>query len=188
VSIASFAVTLLGFAVRKYMNKKYAPVSDGMEYNSNLQSLEKGLLDTARSRNTFKETEAASKPVKDGLFSWDVSKLCEGQSFEVGEAIEGKAFTAAGVPDLSLKFYPSGDHRAPKGSCTLFLQIPCGWQIAAKLFVGDFKGTCQGEMPDAGPGATWGLRGDCPRPRKFTTVGVELLLAMPDLKDQLVGA
>lgn len=157
-----------------------------MEYNSNLLSLEKGLLDD-------KNVSGATKPAKDmksGLFSWDVSELCNGQSFEAGQAITGETFTANGVPDLCLRFYPAGDLRAPPASSTLFLEIPCGWHITARLFLGEFNGTCKGEMPEmpgADPGATWGLRGDCPRPYEFTTVGVELLSAI-DLKEQLVGA
>jgi hypothetical protein len=180
-----FAVFLLGLLMRKFTKRKCAPAS-GMDYNENLQSLEKGLLNDKNSKEPVKSTEPVQE-VESGLFSWDITELCKSKSFEAGEPITGISFIANGVPDLRLKFYPAGDLRAPNDSCTLFLEIPCGWQISARLFVGDFTGTCQGEMPYAGPGATWGLRGDCPRPGQFTTVGVELLSAI-DIKDQLSGA
>merc|ERR1712134_169483 len=202
VLTSCFAVFLLGLVVMQLIKRKNAPASNGMEYNSNLQSLEKGLLDGKNQNNrniksssgslkSFSGTlERTSKPVEvvksDKLFSWDVSELCRSQSFEMGEGIVGDTFMVGGVPDLCLKLYPAGDFGAPEGSCTLFLEIPCGWQIAARIFIGDCSGVSQGEMPEA-PGATWGLRGDAPKPSEFNTVGVELLSAI-DLRDQIRGA
>merc|ERR1719171_3373692 len=45
VLTSCFAVFLLGLVVMQLIKRKNAPASNGMEYNSNLQSLEKGLLD-----------------------------------------------------------------------------------------------------------------------------------------------
>jgi hypothetical protein len=134
-------------------------------------------------RGVAKPTAVSDGPPES--LTWDVSEKLKSvlgmhaqSTFMIGESITSDEFTLKGVPGLRLRFYPAGREGAAAGNSTILLEIPSGWRISARLFLGDISGVCEGEMPYAGPDSSWGLKGDCPRPRgEFTTVSVEFISA-----------
>eukprot|EP00746_Dinoflagellata_sp_MGD_P135479 gnl/MRDRNA2_/MRDRNA2_69514_c0_seq1.p1 gnl/MRDRNA2_/MRDRNA2_69514_c0~~gnl/MRDRNA2_/MRDRNA2_69514_c0_seq1.p1 ORF type:complete len:621 (-),score=206.83 gnl/MRDRNA2_/MRDRNA2_69514_c0_seq1:91-1695(-) len=154
--VCLFVAVLLICGVWRYKSGD-ASVSNGLQY-TNTRDLEKGLLEN-------------------GGYVWDIASLCKGQNFKVGDKLLSDKFSAKGVPELRLRFYPAGDFGTVEGKSTILLEVPSGWEITAKLSLGHVSGICKGEMAYKGPGVIWGLKGDVKTPAQFTKVGVDLISA-----------
>ena len=62
------------------------------------------------------------------------------QNLPRGSSIYSPLFSACGVREILLEFYPNGSQNTTKdGFCAFYLRCPEGTSIVVTLFVGNFK-------------------------------------------------
>ncbi|CEM01388.1 unnamed protein product [Vitrella brassicaformis CCMP3155] len=67
---------------------------------------------------------------------WRINNLSERLSVCRGEPLVSPSFHIAGIPDVSLQFWPEGYTTAAKQFCSLFLSCPPGVAVNASLWAG----------------------------------------------------
>ncbi|KAF4656230.1 hypothetical protein FOL47_009096, partial [Perkinsus chesapeaki] len=75
------------------------------------------------------------------LVEWKIDKITRKLAVTPrGASLYSPIFTAAGIRDMLLEFYPSGNANTRKdGYCSLYLRCPEGTQIVVTLIVGTYK-------------------------------------------------
>ncbi|KAF4660796.1 hypothetical protein FOZ61_003758 [Perkinsus olseni] len=75
------------------------------------------------------------------LVEWKISKISRRLAAAPrGASLYSPIFTAAGIHDMLLEFYPNGNANTKKdGYCSLYLRCPEGTQIVVTLIVGSYR-------------------------------------------------
>jgi len=141
------------------------------------EHLPNGMKLTSRLVDYNRQIESlAHKPVK--RVEWQIDGLQQKmKEFPKGVCLESPSFSAAGISDMVLAFYPNGSSFCGKGSCSLHLRCPPRMQVRHRLFVG--KKQDQPNSDDMW--AFWGgldfnqLQGQVEAGADVVTVGVEFL-------------
>ena len=94
-----------------------------------------------------------------GRIEWKISEIAKRiKNAPRGASIYSPTFSAAGVRDMMIEFYPNGNANTSKeGFCSLYLRCPEGTQVFVTLAVGDcrkgpisarFEGSAGKGLPD----------------------------------------
>lgn len=70
---------------------------------------------------------------------WKITNVMGKRTQELpkGQSLWSRLFTAAGIPDMLLEFYPNGTEQTQReGFCGFYIRCPRGVTIVVKLFVG----------------------------------------------------
>jgi len=76
-----------------------------------------------------------------GRVEWKISNITRRiQTLPRGASMYSPVFSAAGIRDMLIEFYPNGNANTTKdGFCSLYLRCPEGTQILVTLIVGDVR-------------------------------------------------
>merc|ERR1719486_78440 len=72
---------------------------------------------------------------------WQIERISEKiKNFPRGSSMWSKVFTAAGIREILLEFYPNGSTNTTKdGYCAFYIRCPEGVSMVVTLFVGKVK-------------------------------------------------
>jgi hypothetical protein len=76
-----------------------------------------------------------------GRVEWKITGIAKKiQTLPLGASLYSPVFSAAGIRDMLIEFYPNGNANTSKeGFCSMYLRCPEGTQIFVTLIVGDVK-------------------------------------------------